>query len=313
MGNLLLGVDGGGSKTSVLLADLDGMIIGRGVAGSSNYRSVGFECATQALRNAIEEALQNANLGEHGKVAAACLGLAGAGDVAAQNLFRGWLKEQDIAVNASIVTDADLVLAAGTTEGYGIALICGTGSICYGRTKDGRIYRAGGWGHLLGDEGSAYDIAIRMVRLATQTADRRADSPTILEAVLDFWGLKHPAQLIDYVYGMYIPRSDFAKLAQQVVALARSGDLAATRLLTDAAQDLSRLISTVVRELKLEEPEVAVAGGLILSSESLRKAVAEQSQIEYSRINMVEEPAIGALLLASYLLVDSSQSHSKID
>src|SRR4029453_12414402 len=87
-------------------------------------------------------------------------------------------------------------LAAGAPEGWGVALIAGTGSFCWGRDAAGRSARVGGWGFLLGDEGSGYDLAVQALRLATQTADGRAEAHAILRAILDHWGPRLPGSFL---------------------------------------------------------------------------------------------------------------------
>lgn len=297
---LVLGVDGGGTKTRALLADRSGRIVGRGSAGTSNYLTAGFEAATSALRMAITAARQDAAYPATLPVAAACFGLAGVGRPADIALIDAWLAEQHFATSVSVVNDAELVLAAGTPQGWGVALICGTGSICYGRSQDGRSARTGGWGHVLGDEGGGYDIAVQALRLATQTADGRFDAPTILDMVLTHWHLSTPDQLVDCIYNPPRSRAEIATLAQPVIALAESGDTYAASILDHAASELARMIATVGRRLGIAQPAVALGGGLIGASEHLRHSLRTYTDI--AALTQVDEPAQGALVLARRLL-----------
>ncbi|HET9221200.1 MAG TPA: BadF/BadG/BcrA/BcrD ATPase family protein, partial [Roseiflexaceae bacterium] len=157
MTDLLLGVDGGGSGTRALLADRSGAILGAGAAGPSNHQAIGLEAAAQAIQSAIDMAFRDARVERSRPVAAICLGLAGAGRPEDRLRFEAWATRQNIARRCAVASDAELVLTAGTPDGWGVALICGTGSIAWGRAPDGRSARAGGWGYLLGDEGSGYD------------------------------------------------------------------------------------------------------------------------------------------------------------
>src|SRR6185295_11826349 len=122
---LLLAVDGGGSKTRALLADVSGAVVGRGTGGSSNYHVVGLEAAGRALQSAIDGARKAVN-GSGGKIVAACFGLASVDRPSDQLLINGWVSRQGLTDRFCIVNDSELVLAAGTPEGWGIALICGT-------------------------------------------------------------------------------------------------------------------------------------------------------------------------------------------
>ena len=298
---MLLGIDGGNSKTRALLADRSGAVLGAGTAGSSNHNSVGFEAATQALQTAIGEAFQRAAIDLATPIDVACLGLAGADRPADRARLDAWITRQGIARRWMVVTDAELVLVAGNPTGWGVALICGTGSICYGRTHDGRSTRAGGWGYLLGDEGSGYDIALRALRLATRTADGCAAAPTILQAALDHWGLEEPFQLIGHVYRDEMTRAELATLAQRIALMADMGDHAAAALLDQAAQDMARLVGAVVRKLDLCRPPIMLAGGLFNTSARLRHAVVAHTEVELGPPVYVDEPALGALTLARQL------------
>jgi N-acetylglucosamine kinase-like BadF-type ATPase len=307
MTDLLLGIDGGGSNTRALLADRSGALLGAGAAGPSNYQATGFDATTQALQSAIDAAFRDAGVERAGPVAATCLGLAGAGRPEDRQRFEVWVARQDIARRCRVVSDAELALAAGTPDGWGVALICGTGSIAWGRVPDGRSARAGGWGYLLGDEGSGYDLALRALRLATQTADGRATAPALLQAALDHWSLQAPEQLIGHIYRAETTRAEIAALAQHVVALAESGEPAAASLLEHAAHELARLVLVVARKLDLIAPPVALAGGLLGASHQLRRSIAARVGVELGSLTYVEEPARGAVKIARRLIENYSE------
>lgn len=298
---LLLGVDGGGSKTRALLADRQGAVLGIGNGGSSNYQSVGLPAATHALDTAIAAAFQDAHLPRK-TVPAACFGLAGVDRPEDQAIIQHWLTEQNIARQHSIVNDTELLLAAGTPAGSGVALICGTGATCYGRTAAGHTIRAGGWGFLLGDEGSGYDLAIRALRLATQTADGRAAADSILLAVLKHWDLRHAEQLIGRLYQPDVTRAQIATLAQRIALLAESGDTHALALLGGTAYELSRLLDSVVQRLALRQPPVALGGGLLRANTRLQQMIIQGCRAQLGPLTYVADPAQGALILARRLL-----------
>jgi N-acetylglucosamine kinase-like BadF-type ATPase len=299
---LILGVDGGGSQTRALLADTAGQVLGAGAAGASNYQAVGFAAATQALRAAIAEALGRAGLAPETLLEAACFGLAGIGRPEDRVRFEEWATAHGLVRRCAFVSDAELVLAAGTPEGWGVALIAGTGSFCWGRTAAGHSARAGGWGFLLGDEGSGYDLALQALRLATQTADGRAQAHAILAAILDHWGLDTPAGLIPYVYSPERTRAEIAGISVPILKLAASGDTHAAALLESVAAELAHLIAALIDQLVLRQPPIAMAGGLLGASAGLRAAIVGQVGSALGPLSYVEEPAQGALILARSLL-----------
>ncbi len=299
---LILGIDGGGSKTHALIADGNGTVLGSGVAASSNYQVVGLAAATTAVGQALAGALAQAGLNREANIAAACLGLAGVDRPTDRALWEAWLGETSVARHFTLVNDAELVLAGGTPDGWGAGLICGTGSICYGRAPDGTTARAGGWGHLLGDEGSGYDIALHALRLATQTADGRADAQALLAAILNHWTLSEPTQLIQQVYLSSLTRAEIAQVARLVIELADAGDQHAHIILEQAATDLGRLIAAVVRKLNLRQPALALGGGVLGASAFLQQAVRDRAGVALGPQHYVHDPARGAVVLAQRLL-----------
>lgn len=295
---LLLGIDGGGSFTRAAIADASGSVLGKGQAGSSNHQSVGFAGATQALHKAIAAACKDAGLEAQTRFDAACFGLAGAGRPDDQMRFTAWAAEYGIATNVRCVSDAEIILAAGTPEQWGVALISGTGSLCWARAPDGSSVRVGGWGYLLGDEGSGYDLAVRALRIAVQTADGRAAAHTLLAAVLEYWGLDHPTQLIGYVYRAELTRASIAEVSKLVLNLADVGDMHAVELIERAAGDLAHMLTVAVGRLGIDAPPVALAGGLFATNMLLRVALLSRVRIRLGPVTYVDDPVVGAITLA---------------
>ena len=168
----VLGIDGGGTKTHAWLANSNGDVLGRGQAGPANAKAIGAAAALAALDEAVEQAFADAG-SSVSRVEVACLGLAGFGRPEDQSLLREWSNSRGLAHQLLTVTDGDLVVAAGTPEGWGVGVIAGTGSIAVGRDREGRTARAGGWGHLFGDEGSAYAVVLAALKRVARRADGR--------------------------------------------------------------------------------------------------------------------------------------------
>ena len=307
MAQLVLGIDGGGSKTSAILADAAGTVLGIGIAGASNYQAIGFDNATQSISAAIANAMQKAALPLETLVDAACFGLSGIDRPHEQEQFTAWVNSQNIAKQHTVVNDAEIVLAAGTPDGWGIALICGTGSICYGRSPGGQIARSGGWGYLLGDEGSGYDIAVQALHWATQTADGRANAGALLQATLDHFKLKNAEELIGHVYRPEATQAEVATLARVVVELAENKDPYAYTILDQAGRELSRMITAVVRKLELQQPPVALGGGVLHNDSVLWYRTNKHVHFALGPATRVDEPVYGAVTLARRLV----ESHNR--
>ena len=309
MTDLLLAVDGGGTKTQAVVADLDGKVLARGLAPSSTVHNVGFEQSCQALTTAIEGALVNVlgpqargegRVWRAARISAACFGLAGIDSPEDEAEFSRWVREQAITSRFAVVNDAELILAGGTPEGWGVALVGGTGSVCLGRTREGRTVRVGGWGPILGDEGSGYQIAVNTLRRATQTADGRASAKTLLDAVLRHWSLRDAVALIRYVHAADTTPSEIAGLASVVLDLAARGDADARAIVEEAAVDLARHVQAVIRKMGVEKPPLALSGGLLRAS--LRHAVLAKIEGEIGPVNYVTDPPLGGVVLARRLL-----------
>jgi N-acetylglucosamine kinase-like BadF-type ATPase len=300
MPEIVLGIDAGGSKTRALAADRDGTLLGRGEGGAANYHSTGVEAAFAALGEAARRAVEQA--GETpGSVRALCLGAAGMARPEDFDLFSRWVAETFPHARARLVTDAHIVLAAGTPEGWGLALISGTGSIAYGRTPAGAEGRAGGWGYLLGDEGSGYDIGLRALRAVTRAADGRGGETALTGRILALWGLSEPQALVRAVYAG-LARAEIARLARLVEDCAVEGDRAAASILDWAGGELAEAAAAVVRRLDLPQPvPAALTGGVLVGGERVRAALlasAAERGLRLAPVTRVEEPARGAVRLA---------------
>jgi len=298
----VLGIDGGGTKTTVFLANEEGHILGRGYAGSSNYHTIGLAAAGEALLEGIRAAFADA--GETPRPAASvCLGLAGVDRPEDQALIRAWAREAQVAEKVVVVHDGAIVLAAGTPENWGVAVISGTGSIAWGRTPEGMTARAGGWGHLLGDEGSGYAIALETLRAVVRAADGRGPATALSEVVLSHLGLPSPAALIGYAYRHPLSPAQIAALAPLVDHTAAAGDEMAEAILRRAGEELALAAATVAAHLGLSPPKfpLALAGGVLCQLALVRRellAALERRGWLAEPVALVAEPALGAVQLA---------------
>lgn len=301
---LFLGIDGGGTQTVALLATRtrDGhmKLLGRGESGPSNRQVVGTPAALAALDEATDRAFSAA-----GKVRrcvqTAVLGLAGAGRPDDQQVIRDWAQRVKLAETVEVIEDAALLLAAGTPKGWGVAVVAGTGSMAYARAADGRTARSGGWGPLLGDEGSGYAVALAGLRAAARAADGRSPATPLTERLLAALGFARPEQLVGFVY-RGADRTTIAALAPQILAIADAGDPTAAQIVNDAATELATTAIAAARQLNLGDAfPLALAGGLIIGCPSYRErfltALAHQG-INACPITLVTEPAEGAVRLA---------------
>ncbi|HTI50485.1 MAG TPA: BadF/BadG/BcrA/BcrD ATPase family protein, partial [Planctomycetaceae bacterium] len=308
--DLVLGIDGGGSKTSAWLARQGKAdpwdIIGRGVAGPSNPKAVGFTVAFANLDVAIDAAFQQAGLPPQ-EVSAACGALAGSDRETDRRRIEAWAQGRKLARRLQLVHDAMPLLAAGTPEGWGVALIAGTGSLAFGRNAQGDAARAGGWGYLLGDEGSGYAIVCRALQATAHAADGRGPQTELLPRFLKKLDVAQPSELVIQIYRPEIDRPVIATWADIVFDAAAAGDSVATQIVAQGARDLAGAVVAVCRKVGLDNSSfpLAAGGGLLIHQPSYCEAVVaalEQSGLQAAPVSAVAEPVAGAVLLARQTL-----------
>lgn len=299
---LLLGIDGGGSKTTALLARADGSIIGRGTGGASNYQSAGLQAALNELELAVRLSAEAAGDDGNLPVISVCLGMAGVDRQEDRTAFSGWAAVRFPGAKVKLVSDAHLVLASGAGTAAGVALISGTGSIAYAQDGRGNSARAGGWGYLLGDEGSGYRIGLDGLRAVTRAWDGLEPPTALTQRLLGALELQSPRDLVRKLYREHTSRGDIARLARLVVECAQTGDPAAGKIIQEAAAHLAGFAAAAARKLGLSGAfPCAMSGGLLVHAPTLRDAVIRQAHTagtQLAPVTVVEEPAIGAIVLA---------------
>ena len=256
---LYAGFDGGGSKTACYLADEQGNLLGVGLGGASNYLFCGKESAAKAMRDALAAAFAQAGRTPC-TLAGAFIGsaaiLLGNGAFHA-SFFRSCVPAEMLECDSDLVP----IWYGGAQGADAVVAIAGTGSIAYGFTQE-QYFRVGGWGPLLGDEGSGYDLGQRALRLAARMADGRVEAePAFLQGILSFYGVQTPHDLISCVKGEDY-RQKIASCAKAVFDLAQQGSPTGTALLEETADELALLCRTAAKKAGNQELPVILSGGL---------------------------------------------------
>ena len=275
----VLGFDGGGTKTECVLMDETQKILARSRSGPSNPIRVGFDAVLKALTDGAKLALTQARVPPE-SVAAICAGLAGTGRLEAGVQIRAVLAVAFPGTAIKICTDLELALAA-MPDGPAIVLIAGTGSAAIGRSPEGDILRAGGFGPLLGDEGGAYDIGRRAIVAALREHERGGADSALGKQILRHLGA---AGWVGVQERARANADDlFPRVFPVVAAAADTGDESARAALRDAIKELAGLVKDLAKRLGLQEARfhLAKVGGMIGRSkffdaqldDSLRAAV----------------------------------------
>jgi N-acetylglucosamine kinase-like BadF-type ATPase len=280
-------------------------MLGKGLSGPSNLRALGPRQALANLDAAVAAAFASAGL-QRCTATAACLALAGADRTSEQMQILEWAGAARLAGQLRIVNDAVPLLYADAGSGVGVALIAGTGSLAWGCNADGRTARSGGWGFLLGDEGSAYALGNAALRAVLMQSDGRGPQTLLTELISAQLDLPRPAAIVERVYGAVVPRQVIAELAPLVFDAAQRADAIAAAILHSASQQLADMAITVAHSLNLPAPlHLACTGGVLLNHPDYRDAVAHSITARTGHspeVTCVPEPVLGALHLAQKLL-----------
>lgn len=303
---IIVSLEGGGTRSQAAVMDGSGQLLGEGASRDVNTNFVPFAKAQAAVLEAVNFALQAADL-KGNAVKHFAVGLVGPRfgpetfGILCPHASYHYYKERDV-----------VFARAGIYQPHGVALVAATGASAFGvRSDDNRQVMAGGWGSLLGDEGSAYAIGLQALRGAGRAFEGRLEIPTRMVAAvcmhfgLDQANFRH--ELVQLAYQKPLSRAEIASLAPRVVHLAQEDDLLARRILEKAANDLASLTLFVAQKLFYEDEvfDVVTAGGLVRAGEpvlgALRGRLAEAFPQAILRVG-TEEPAVALGRLALYEL-----------
>jgi glucosamine kinase len=300
-----IGIDGGGTRTRALAIDDRGDELARveGPAALADARNPGAaaEPIAEVARSAAEAA------GRALPCSGLWAGIAGAGRETVRSSVEQAVVRTGIAKVVRIGTDVEAAFVDAFAQGPGILLISGTGSVAWGRDGEGRVGRVGGWGSLLGDEGSGYAIGLESLRRIARDVDGRGPETRLEEAILDHLRLDRADSLVSWA--AEATKAEIAALVPVVVDSSRRGDPVAGEILVKAAEELSGHVLTVLSNLGpwASPPTVALAGGLLAPGGPLRRAM-EVLIAEHSLPMLEREPdaAMGAAKMAQRLTVETA-------
>ncbi len=300
--SITAGIDGGGSRTRVLVCDGEGRPMGLGLGGPSNFVESGEAVAEASLREAFTAALGEVPLEA---VGTAFFGMAGVVNRADQEEVRRLARAAGLGLHCRLGVhhDIHIALRGGLVLGPGIALIAGTGSSCYGRNSEGRTYQCGGWGSLADDVGSGGWMGRRGLEAFVRQADGRLPVTGLKERVMAFLGVGAVEDFMHRVHRIGLARHELAGLARVLFDLEAEGDPVAETILGEGAAGLAELVAVTTKELELVTVEVILAGGL--TEHPIYRGRLERAIGEAVGGSVVREatfaPVVGAVLEAMLL------------
>ena len=296
----VLGIDAGGTKTVCLLADGEGRVRATARGRGANLQTLGELEVEKVLHEVMDAVMAD----EASPPAAICLGMAGVDRPHDNAIVGGIMRRIGYKAPVLVVNDALAALVAGAGEhGPGIVLIAGTGSICYGRNQAGHAARSGGWGYLLGDEGSGWWIGRQALTAVMRAGDGRGPATQLTRRVLDHFGFGAIDDLVQEIYYRESGRRAVAGLTGLVQAAADEADVVARQVLAEAADELVLAVRSVASRLEMRGHQfpLVLSGSLFRVLPTLFAEVGarlpEVAPRSLPRVLDVE-PAVGAVRLA---------------
>lgn len=302
-----LGIDGGGTNCRAAIVDSDGNLRGEGRADAANFLRVGLAQAIRHVTQSVNEACRQAGI-EPEQLNAACIGLAGVAHPDNHQKMLNALREALPIASITLETDARVALAGATGNQPGVVIIAGTGSIACGINARGRFARAGGWGPVMGDEGSGSYIGRRALEAVVMAYDYRGAPTSMMDPVLRHFGVSSPPELPPVIYETSETekgkiQAKIAQLSRIAVEAAEKGDQVALQILRDSAEELAKAAVAVIEQLRMEHDSfrVAYVGGVFESGELILAPLRAAIQKVAPRAEIappLDPPVIGAVNLA---------------
>lgn len=303
-GHYVVGVDGGASKTVALIGTVEGKILGRGETGSSNYHNVGSTVASNAIKKAVLEAKRSASLsGIMPKTAV--VALAAIDSPKDRHVTSLFVHRTKIAETSFVIHDSVAALYAATQGKPGIIVISGTGCVAAGINRAGEYVRVSGWGYLVDDEGSAFDIGRKALTAAFRTLDGRNPHTKLTVVLKRRFGVQSLEEILNIIYTKDWSVEEIASLAPLVSKAAKT-DKVCRKILKQSGISLAELAVTVAKRLRMTRSKfmVVTVGGNFKSGRYLLEPFASRVKLAcpHAQLRRLDiEPAIGAFWLAAKL------------
>ncbi|MBX7246351.1 MAG: hypothetical protein K1X53_12715 [Candidatus Sumerlaeaceae bacterium] len=307
MRRYVIGVDGGGTKTlgAIALAT-DGVVLAQNEVGSTNHHSNPIEFVRGNLE-ALFNNLLHAVGGKPEDVDMVCLGMAGVDRPEDKPLIRGLVSQFLPSARCEPVNDAIIALMGGALKPLGVIVIAGTGSIAFGVNGAGERARAGGWGNVLGDEGSGYAIGLRGLRAAMRSADGRIAPTALKDIILKHFNFDRVEQILGWVKENQGSKAEIAALSRLVFEAHAAGDALATEILQGEAAELVMAVKAIAGKLFPGNNDfpIVVAGGNLRKSKAYFEMFEAGIGKELPGARVLQpqrEPVEGAVLYAIELM-----------
>ncbi len=298
---IILGVDSGSTKTMCAIVNESFEVLGVGISGPSNYHVVGIEQAKKNVSLSIESACYNAGLQRGNQFDIGCFGMGGLDNERDRQIISGFITSLNISKEYEIVNDVVVAYYAVTLGEPGVGVVAGTGSIAYASDGKGTTARAGGWGWLIGDEGSAFYIAREALAFATKAFDGRGSYTEIINLAKKHFGISNFEEIITAIYQDLPAPRDLSLFAEAVSLAAEEGDAIAREILAKAGRELALSAEAAARKVGITDLQIVVGGaGGVWRSDTVWKTFKSELKKKLPRSvfrGPIEFPVIGAIVM----------------
>jgi N-acetylglucosamine kinase-like BadF-type ATPase len=316
--NLFLAIDGGNSKTEVLLGDTSGAVLGFARGAGSNHQTAGLDIAMSCLDDLVRTVREQAGLGAEARPVLVATYLAGADFPVEYELLNEAITTADWADKSIVDNDTFALLRAGTEAPNAVAVVCGAGTNCVGRAEDGRTVRFPSLGHLTGDWGGGQHLGSLTLWHAARAEDGRAEPTALVDAVTHHFGYRAVANVAAAIHLGQLAHERIAELTPILFTAAAAGDEVARSLVIRQGEEIATMALAALRRLDLlTTPAAVVLGGGVLRSRDpiVFGALTERltASAPHAEITLVTAPPVlGAALLALDTLGIDGPAHDRL-
>lgn len=268
MNSYVVGLDGGGTKTAVTVADLNGNILITFQSGAINPNGEKIENVNKNLAEIFTKL--KGVCGEIDNCAAICIGAAGISNPTVKQVFVSAAANSGYHGNLVITGDHQTAFYGALGKPCGAILIAGTGSICYGKNEFGHEHRTGGFGHLIDDEGSGYAIGRDILSAVVREFDGRGEKTVLTNMIYHQLNCSNVPELVGFVYDKNTNKRDIAALSPNLTLACQQNDKVALSIAMNCADELKKLAVPVVKKLGLQKGSLALAGSILLKDNYIK-------------------------------------------
>ncbi|MBQ8575781.1 MAG: hypothetical protein IJ447_07040 [Clostridia bacterium] len=260
-----LGIDGGGTKTVAVICDEKGTLVSKFVGNSINYNAVGTDTARKNLKDTVDGVLDGKDI----CLSSAFIGMPALSERADEALTAKLCGGIIDCPKITMDSDVYIGLEAMKPSGSAAMVVSGTGSMAVGRLDDGTVIHTGGWGYILGDEGSGYAIALDGIKAAICGAEESAEKTALTQKMLEHFKVNDILSLIDIFYDPPLSNSEIARFAPAVFECAKNGDTVAKSIGKSHAKLLANTVSALLKKMPCGTP-LGLWGGIMINCDEFR-------------------------------------------